>query len=226
MLALIHCLYSSWWAVSLPLIVCFCWRWEGSADVTTAGWAWKRPFVGSWSTSSPCAWNTHSHRGHERGMAPFRLPHCPLNWRNCKTGELLDQTRTFGSLKLKKVELTKSPRSQRGGKKTWRRSKEKVGRLCRTAGSFCFRKEREEKEDFWLLEGQKKTKLVSFNAYLVLGVFILFLFYRLLIFFLLLDTCSEQTSERNLFWARSYISSGKGRKANENVGDMPEIGGV
>lgn len=126
MLALIHCLYSSWWAVSLPLIVCFCWRWEGSADVTTAGWAWKRPFVGSWSTSSPCAWNTHSHRGHERGMAPFRLPHCPLNWRNCKTGELLDQTRTFGSLKLKKVELTKSPRSQRGEKKHGDAQKKKL----------------------------------------------------------------------------------------------------
>lgn len=49
-------------------------------SLSAAGWAWKRAFVGSCSKSSPCASDTHSHRGQRRGMAPLRLPCCPLNW--------------------------------------------------------------------------------------------------------------------------------------------------
>lgn len=63
------------------------------------------------------------------------------------------------------------PKNQCGGKKTWRRSKERVGRLCRSADSFCFGKEWEEKQGF--TAAGKTTKLVYFCFF----------------YFLLLHTC-------------------------------------
>lgn len=86
------------WKRSLPLIVCAA-AGGGRAQLmslSAAGWAWKRPFVGSCSRSSPCASETHSHRGPERGMAPSRLPYCPLNWHIYIWSKLSDQTHAFG----------------------------------------------------------------------------------------------------------------------------------
>lgn len=121
-----YCLYSSWWVRVCVCVVavspshCAFAAGGGRAQLmslSAAGWAWKRPFVGSCSTSSPCASDTHSHRGQGRGMAPFRLPYCPLNWHIYKSNKTLDQTHAFGSLYLSKVGLTKSPKKQRGKKK-------------------------------------------------------------------------------------------------------------
>lgn len=87
-------------------------------SLSAAGWAWKRPFVGSCSTSSPCASDTHSLRGQERGMAPLRLPCCPLNWHIHKPSEPLDPTHAFRIVVVPyRRGANQKPKSQRGGKK-------------------------------------------------------------------------------------------------------------
>lgn len=82
-------------------------------SLSAASWAWKRPFVGSCSTSSPCASDTHSHRGQERGMALLTLPYCPFNWHIFKTSELLNRISAVGLFfRPTKVELTRSPKAK------------------------------------------------------------------------------------------------------------------
>lgn len=163
-------------------------------------------------------------------MAPFRLPYCPLNWPIYRSTKFLDWTRAFGQLLyLTKVELTKT---QKGGeKKTWSRSEEKVDRLYRTAYSAFSVSERSEGKRRIYSNRKDRVKENSiFQQLFLLGAVssvILGSFFPLVFKFFSCWTHVEGKRSRHVWFEPGTFSNGKGeKKANENVGDMPEIGGV
>lgn len=111
----------------------------------------------------------------------------------------------FGTLLfLTEVELSKS---QGGGKKTWRRSEEKVGRLCRTAFSVSDRREENKRVYSSWKDRGKENKYISAPTFWIgaLSPFVRFFFSCVWFFFsLLLDTCRGVT-----FWETSDLNSKK-----------------
>lgn len=218
------CLYSSFW-----VLVCVCVvavspsvlaAGGGRAQLmslSAAGWAWKRPFVGSCSTSSPCASDTHSHRGQERGMAPFRRHNCPLNWHIYRLSKLAEKNCAFGWLLYpSKLELSKSPKAKEGKKKTWSRSEAKVDRLCRTADSAFSVSESEEKKRIysnWKDRGKENQCISTLILAWCWISFCQFFFFSCVWIFLLLDTCRGETFVGRLIWTSNNTFQQEGKES-------------
>lgn len=228
------CLSSSWWVLVVAVSPSHCVLAAGGGraqlmSLSAAGRVWKRPFVGSCSASSPCASDTHSHRTWERnGTAQTALLPTQLTHRQVEQA-VGSNLRLFGSLLYRTdVELTKTPGAKGGGKKHGDARKRK---LIDFAGQrtllFLFWKGVRRKSGFTAAERTEEKETRRFRNLFWLGAVSPFVGFCLAFELFSRWTHVEGKRSRDVWFEQAQtFSSGKGKKANENVGDMPEIGGV
>lgn len=178
-------------------LVCACWRrWEELADVILYSRQSLKEAL-CWQLvagASPCASDTHSHRGQERGNGtvrtaplPTQLTHPHVQHAFGPYGRAFDSFSASSRIGANKIQR---------GKKRWSRSQEKVFRLCGTERSPLLCREEMRGERRGSLEEPAKRKpdpLFSFYLSLTL-VLCLFIQYDIIF---LLSVYRKETLERH-----------------------------